>query len=45
MGENEIHPGYDIKKEQLYFSGKIMQFKKLSSVGVNIIQGAPLFQG
>lgn len=38
MGENEIHPGDDIKKEQnLISSGKLMQFKQLSSIGVNIM--------
>lgn len=44
MRENEIHPGYDIKKEQNLISlKKVMQFKKLSSIGINIIQEAPVF--
>lgn len=46
MGKNEIHSGYDIKKEQnLISSGKVLQFKKLTSMGVNIIvQEVPVFQ-
>lgn len=46
MGENEIHPGDDIKKEpNLISSGKLMQFKQLSSIGVNItVQEALIFQ-
>lgn len=34
-----------LKRSKSNFQEKIMQFKKLSSVGVNIIQGAPVFQG
>lgn len=46
MGENEAHLGGYIKKEQNLISlGKLLQFKQLLSIGVNItVQEALIFQ-